>query len=277
MDGTSYAAPHVAGAAAVIKSFLGGVLPNQVEYLIEQTADDVNVPPWMEGAQGAGRLNLWRAMDEALIDMDLEFHEGPPLGKVAAGSEEVLVISWEEYDIMPFYRYRLYRKIDGGVAEQIWSEWPFGPHYYWDEDISPGHTYSYSVQTYSWDIWHGISVQGASFWTTYDYSGGGGPEDESIQLNLPAKLELDQNYPNPFNPTTQIRFGLPNASQVQLRILNSRGQTVKVLIDGEKSAGWYTVTWDSKDSDGRDVASGIYLYYLKVEGKRLLKKMTLIR
>ena len=93
----------------------------------------------------------------------------------------------------------------------------------------------------------------------------------------PTKLKLEPNYPNPCNTITQIRFGLPSVSHVRLQIMKIRGQIVRVLVDEEKPAGWYTVTWDGKNESGHDVASGIYLYVLESEGKRLLKKMTLIR
>jgi len=93
----------------------------------------------------------------------------------------------------------------------------------------------------------------------------------------PESLLLENNYPNPFNPTTQIRFGLPTTSKVRLMILNQRGQTVRVIVDGEKPAGWHTVTWDGKNESGHEVASGIYLYILEADNKKILKKMTLIR
>ena len=109
-------------------------------------------------------------------------------------------------------------------------------------------------------------------------SGGGGPESaDATYIQLPKVLTLDQNYPNPFNPDTQIRFGLPSASQVSLRILNTRGETVRIIVDDELRAGWHTLTWDGKNTSGQAVGSGIYLYYLEAEGKKMIKKMTLIR
>ena len=96
-------------------------------------------------------------------------------------------------------------------------------------------------------------------------------------LRFPTELTLEPNFPNPFNPTTQIRFGLPSSSHVQLQILNTRGQLVRSILEESRPPGWYTVTWDGKNDGGREVASGIYLYVLEVEGKRLLKKLLLIR
>jgi len=107
---------------------------------------------------------------------------------------------------------------------------------------------------------------------------GGGIESHDVDIvALPSELTLDQNYPNPFNPTTTVRYGLPKSSRVNLRIMNTRGQTVKTLVDEEKSAGWYTVTWDGKNESGQQVSSGIYLYLLETNEGSILKKMTLIR
>jgi len=112
------------------------------------------------------------------------------------------------------------------------------------------------------------------------YLGGGGgvPDSEEVEIiSVPRQLSLEQNYPNPFNPTTTIRYGLPHSSRVNLRIINTRGQTVRTLVDEEKSAGWYTVTWDGKNESGQQVSSGIYLYLLETNEGSILKKMTLIR
>jgi hypothetical protein len=106
----------------------------------------------------------------------------------------------------------------------------------------------------------------------------GDPDNAEMNiLVLPTSLTLNQNYPNPFNPDTQIRFGLPSSSHVRLQIMNIRGETVRILVDEEKAAGWYTVTWDSKNESGQNVGSGIYLYMIETDEKRILKKMTLIR
>lgn len=100
----------------------------------------------------------------------------------------------------------------------------------------------------------------------------------SILEKLPDKKNFSlKNYPNPFNPKTTIQFNLPRNSHVTLTIYNVLGHKVKTLIDGEKTAGSYTIRWDGKDDKSRNVSSGIYFY--RIEGGDFVhvKKMILAR
>jgi predicted extracellular nuclease len=84
--------------------------------------------------------------------------------------------------------------------------------------------------------------------------------------------ELSQNYPNPFNPSTTIRYKVPEAGSVQLKIFNILGQEVMTLVDGDLKAGSYVVVFDASR-----LASGIYLYQLKTDKYSNVKKMMLLK
>jgi len=90
--------------------------------------------------------------------------------------------------------------------------------------------------------------------------------------NIPDKFNLEQNYPNPFNPTTNIKFSLPKATNVQLVIFNSMGQEVKSLVNEFKNAGSYSV-----DFNASSLASGTYFYKLITSDFVETKKMTLVK
>jgi hypothetical protein len=96
---------------------------------------------------------------------------------------------------------------------------------------------------------------------------------------LPASYTLCQNFPNPFNPVTNIRYMVKGEGvvRVSLRVYNVAGQLVKTLVDDEKSTGEYEVTWNGRNENNQEVASGIYFYKLKVSEFVETKKMVLLK
>ncbi len=88
----------------------------------------------------------------------------------------------------------------------------------------------------------------------------------------PDKFELNQNYPNPFNPTTQLSYNLKSDANVKLTVFNLVGQSVRVLVDGYQTAGYYEVTFDAAD-----LPAGIYLYKLQVGENSSVRRMTLVK
>ena len=94
---------------------------------------------------------------------------------------------------------------------------------------------------------------------------------------LPGRFGLNQNIPNPFNPSTTIGYQLPVPGQIYLVIYNLLGQEVRTLLDGTLDAGYYTVEWDGKDSFGRQVASGIYLYRMQAANFSQTHRMMLLK
>jgi hypothetical protein len=89
---------------------------------------------------------------------------------------------------------------------------------------------------------------------------------------LPDQYALDQNYPNPFNPATTIRYGIPNAAKVTMKIYNVLGQEVATLVDTDQTAGTYNVRFDAGS-----LASGMYLYRITAGQFVQVKKMLLLK
>lgn len=83
--------------------------------------------------------------------------------------------------------------------------------------------------------------------------------------------------PNPFNPHTAIAFDLAHAGDVQVRIMDARGQDVRVLVAAPHAAGRHQVVWDGTDGDGRAVASGVYLVQLTAGGVSDARKCLLVK
>jgi hypothetical protein len=91
---------------------------------------------------------------------------------------------------------------------------------------------------------------------------------------VPTKYALYQNYPNPFNPSTTIKFSLPKAGNIILRVYDITGREVKTLINNEHlNRGTVTLSFN-----GSNLASGVYFYSLLVDGIIIdSKKMVLLK
>jgi FlgD Ig-like domain len=94
---------------------------------------------------------------------------------------------------------------------------------------------------------------------------------------IPNMMQLMRNYPNPFNPITNISFSLPAEQVVELTVYNTKGQTVRKLVQGQFTTGEHTVTWDGKDDNGKNVGSGLYFYKLITNDQEISKKMLLLK
>ena len=100
---------------------------------------------------------------------------------------------------------------------------------------------------------------------------------------IPARAQfwLGQNHPNPFNPSTTIQFGVPGTGSesvhVRLVVYDLAGRQVRTLLDAPRATGVQTVVWDGRDTGGRSVASGVYLYRLEAGQATAVRKMLLLK
>jgi hypothetical protein len=108
---------------------------------------------------------------------------------------------------------------------------------------------------------------------------GGGTVDvkEKEASPAPAEYRTYQSYPNPFNPVCTIRYEIPVAGRVSLRIFDVKGSVVKVLVDGLRQPGEYSEVWDGRGNHGRKLASGVYFYELEAGDFKSTRKMVLLR
>ncbi|UCF04169.1 MAG: T9SS type A sorting domain-containing protein [bacterium] len=90
-------------------------------------------------------------------------------------------------------------------------------------------------------------------------------------------VALYQNYPNPFNPLTTIGFRLTEPAHVSLEVFDASGGLVRTLIDGKRGTGEHREVWNGTDGSGRQTASGIYFYRLRVGSFIETRKMVLLR
>ena len=94
-------------------------------------------------------------------------------------------------------------------------------------------------------------------------------EEENSQL---SSYILYQNYPNPFNPTTEIKYSLKNYGFVTLRVYDILGREIAVLVNQNQKAGYHSIYFDASR-----LASGVYIYHLRVNDYASSKKMLLLK
>jgi hypothetical protein len=85
-----------------------------------------------------------------------------------------------------------------------------------------------------------------------------------------GEFKILQNSPNPFKSATTIKYNLPNADYVTLKIYNIVGQELVILVDEFQTAGEHEIEWKP-----REIASGIYFYKLEAGDFTASRKLIL--
>ena len=113
-----------------------------------------------------------------------------------------------------------------------------------------------------------VNVLAAEAWTTSVHGGG----DEEKTREIPQAYGLKQNYPNPFNPSTTIRYALPRAGHVTLKVYNLIGEEIAVLVSAQRAAGEHEVHWNPAG-----LPSGVYFSRLQAGEFVATRKLLLVR
>ena len=137
---------------------------------------------------------------------------------------------------------------------------------YVDEELYRDGTYYYWLQ--SVDIDGSVSYHGPA---SVVFSHGG----QTASPPIPLVTKLENAYPNPFNPDTTIRYQLQTPGKVTIDIYNHKGQIVRSFSQSHAAPGYYGVNWDGRDSSGRALASGVYLYKMSSGSYSFTKKLIL--
>jgi hypothetical protein len=135
-----------------------------------------------------------------------------------------------------------------GVAETML---PSGGRIVFDDtDVIPGERYGYRL----------------TLWTA---AGKDHTDETWLQAasaaETPTTLRLLPGRPNPSSTTFRIRHYIPKRGSFRLSVIDVHGRTIRTLSNREFAPGWSESTWDGRDQEGRDAASGTY--FLRIEGK----------
>jgi hypothetical protein len=169
--------------------------------------------------------------------------------------------------------FNLYRALGEGEYEKVNEEIIEGggnssspiEYRFRDSEVSGGNEYNYQLEQV--DINGNASICG----------------NTSIDLRdfLPLVSSLKPIYPNPLttkNASIPFVVGLRDGSEdISIRIFDVTGRVVRTLLDGRLEPGFYSVRWDTKNTQGRRVPSGVYYTLLSVGKTREIKKLVLIK
>ena len=94
----------------------------------------------------------------------------------------------------------------------------------------------------------------------------------------PSSLEVSWS-PNPFNPQVTVRLLVPGGSltSVSVELFDIRGRRVRQLLQAPLAPGPHRLVWDGRDASGRSLASGVYLYRVRLADETWNGKITLLR
>jgi len=101
--------------------------------------------------------------------------------------------------------------------------------------------------------------------------------NSSEVMVIPGDFALHQNFPNPFNPSTEIRFDLPEAGNVNLSIYNLMGQKIRSLSSEMMTPGYHAIIWDGTNDMGSQVSTGMYFYAIQSSEFQATKKMLFLK
>lgn len=268
-DGTSQAAPQVAGAAALIWSDYPNLLNFDIRRILKETAFK-NWSLYNSNEFGEGLLKV-----DAALDYPYYMPNKPTGVTISAPIGGHPTISWNSVsgaDNYKVYRSSENNRLDLHVAATT-SNTSWTDNYVTVANPKfANYKYYYRVTTVDDDFESAVSNEvncsSNSMWKT---------NDATNNEKMIYEYNLANNYPNPFNPVTIIKYSISNiaadfSQRVVIKVYNILGMEVKILVNEVKQPGNYEVKFDATN-----LPSGIYFYTIKTEGFTDTKKMILLR
>ncbi len=277
VSGTSQAAPHVTGAAGLLKSYDPSLTRQEIFDLILDYTDNIDhLNPSYAGLMGSGRLNVFKSLDAAVA---------PSVTVIQPNGGEVLYIGqeyeimWDASDNVGIDSTLVDYSVDSGnewtrIATLVGNPGSF----IWTVTGPPSDQCRVRVTCYDAVGKIGSDMSdddfcppGPGLASSFNGESGGGmtiaaPED------APKKYALYQNSPNPFNPSTLIKYALKENCNVRLDVYNVLGQRITTLVNEYQTEGYKSVNWNASG-----LASGVYFYRLQAGDFTQTRKMLLMK
>ena len=247
--GTSFSAPHMAGAWAIVKAKSPDDTIGEIKEAFVKTG--VEITDSRNEVEKA-RIQVDMALQVALLPVELTLFE-------ALAEKERIELRWETASEVNNAGFEVQHRwgdgfvavafIPGGGTRNTQREYTYRM-----ENLVPG--------------WHSFRLKQVDFNGTSTYTQ---TVDAFVELN--EAYHMGAAYPNPFNPLTQFTLTIARDQLVLVEVFNVLGEQVALLDDRELKAGQrYAYTLD-----GSHLASGLYLIRAVGEYFSVTRKVTLLK
>lgn len=202
-------------------------------------------------------------VDEIIEIDDLEA-PAAPTSVTATYRPEGVDLDWDPAPEGDFLFHRVYRSSDPDFEispDQLVQEIPESN---WTDVVNDPYGFFYKITTVDW-------VENES------PAAEPGVISGVLVPSRPIGDTLAEAVPNPFNPTTELAFEITASGPVTLRVYDPAGRLVVTLVDEILPAGAHLAAWNGRDSSGRAMAAGVYLYRLKTSNFSQTRRMTLVK
>ncbi|MFQ5572281.1 MAG: S8 family serine peptidase, partial [Rhodothermales bacterium] len=211
--GTSAAAAHAAGAAALMLESLGGpgsLTPAAIHDTLGDTAIDM-APSGFDFESGYGLIDVDAAVTAALPVELVSF--------TAVADGNAAILQWETASETNNAGFDIQHRYFDGDFESV--------------DFVEGYGTTLEAQRYTYRLEnldpgpHTFRLKQIDFDGTFEHHG-----EVEVFVELPGRYALSEAYPNPFNPETQFTLVLARAQQVRVEAYDVIGRRVALLHDG---------------------------------------------
>ena len=284
--GTSAAAPHVAGAAALIKSANPSYSRDQLQDALIEATVDIGTRG-QDNTFGHGKLVLPVLPQE--LPSAGPFGYSPP---VVYRNLRSVKFGFDKGTYRDLYCYFSAKEISDGEVDIFLNDQKYGSipaNWDWKRwylhldrtDLRSGQNtiefrnLSNQNRTSSFARWQLKDVD-VTWRRPANAKPVAGPQ---LLSELPDGLVsgLGDPFPAPFNAEVTIPFTVAAAGPVRLAVYNLMGQSIRVLADGWTEAGLHQVRWNGRTDVGAEAASGVYWAVLQAGEAVQTAKLVLIR
>jgi hypothetical protein len=263
------------GAWTGFSSGLTAVGTTSLQVFGEHLYATVGTGVFRRGAQSADWESVPSDSLGAAIPQTLFAHQGTLFLGTSGGvfKRSATDVHWVRADIRAFPRANIVAF--AATGSRVYAGLNFrGDHWLWSSENDGAvwdirsHEFAtlFQLVVHQDRIW---AARGDGLWS-FPYSAWTSVVEKRQQV--PQRPSLSEAYPSPFNPSTQLRYFLPRALNVNLRVHNMLGQEVALLVNGNMPAGTHVATWNAAD-----MPSGVYFCRMTAEGITTTKRLVLAK